>query len=71
MDQTRTVGLDTLPGAFIGVLLGGGSPIQAGTAQLLVLFGLLATQTITIVVAHRLMRLGKLLPPDLAGSLQP
>jgi putative ABC transport system permease protein len=70
MDQTRTVGLVTLPGAFIGVLLGGGSPIEAGTAQLLVLLGLLSTQTITIVVGHRLMRAGRLLPADLAMSLQ-
>jgi putative ABC transport system permease protein len=71
MDQTRTVGLVTLPGAFIGVLLGGGSPIQAGMAQLLVLFGLLSTQTITIVVAHLFIRSGRLLPADLAGSLHP
>lgn len=71
MDQTRTVGLVTLPGAFIGVLLGGGSPIQAGTAQVLVLFGLLCTQTITIVVAHRFMRTARLLPKDLQASLQP
>lgn len=71
MDQTRTVGLVTLPGAFIGVLLGGGSPVQAGVAQLLVLVGLLCTQTVTIVVAHRLMRRGALLPADLAASLQP
>src|SRR6478735_730538 len=42
LDQTRTVGLVTLPGAFTGVLLGGGTPIQAGAAQLLVLVGLLA-----------------------------
>jgi uncharacterized protein (TIGR00245 family) len=27
LDQTRTVGLVTLPGAFVGVLLGGGSPV--------------------------------------------
>ena len=26
LNQTRTVGLVTLPGAFVGVLLGGGSP---------------------------------------------
>ena len=37
LDQTRTVGLVTLPGAFVGVLLGGGTPIQAGAAQVLVL----------------------------------
>ena len=69
LDQTRTVGLVTLPGAFVGVLLGGGSPIQAGAAQLLVLVGLLATQTITIVVAGRLIRVARLLPRDLRESL--
>ncbi|UYM07609.1 ABC transporter permease [Solicola gregarius] len=50
MDQTRTVGLVTLPGAFIGVLLGGGSPTEAGAAQILVLVGILAAQVIAIVV---------------------
>ncbi len=70
-DQTRTVGLVTLPGAFIGVLLGGGSPVQAGLAQVLVLFGLLATQTITVAAAHGLIRSARLLPPDLAGTLLP
>lgn len=68
-DQTRTVGLVTLPGAFIGVLLGGGTPIQAGTAQLLVLFGLLSAQTITVVVAHLFIRSGRLLPTELATAL--
>ncbi|MGH3424495.1 MAG: ABC transporter permease [Nocardioidaceae bacterium] len=50
MDQTRTVGLVTLPGAFIGVLLGGGSPTQAGAAQLLVLIGILAAQVVAVIV---------------------
>jgi len=50
MDQTRTVGLVTLPGAFIGVLLGGGSPTAAGAAQLLVLVGILAAQILAVVV---------------------
>jgi putative ABC transport system permease protein len=71
LDQTRTVGLVTLPGAFVGVLLGGGTPLQAGAAQLLVLVGLLAAQTITVVVAHHLIRAGRLLPPDLAQRLIP
>ena len=39
LDQVRTAGVVTLPGAFIGVLLGGGSPAQAATAQVLVLIG--------------------------------
>jgi len=70
LDQTRTVGLVTLPGAFVGVMLGGGSPIQAGAAQILVLIGLLAAQTITVQVAGRLICGGRLLPGDLATSLR-
>jgi putative ABC transport system permease protein len=69
LDQTRTVGLVTLPGAFVGVLLGGGTPLQAGAAQILVLVGLLATQSITVVVAYRLIRSARLLPADLKDRL--
>ncbi|GAA3634273.1 ABC transporter permease [Microlunatus ginsengisoli] len=71
LDQTRTVGLVTLPGALVGVMLGGGTAIQAGAAQVLVLIGLLAAQTITVAVADRLIRAGRLLPPDLAAALRP
>jgi putative ABC transport system permease protein len=61
LDQTRTVGLVTLPGAFVGVLLGGASPIAAGAAQLLVLVGLLAVEMIAAAltvefVARRIIR---------------
>lgn len=69
VDSTRTVGLVTLPGAFIGVLLGGGSALQAGAAQLLVLIGILAGQAVTVVVAHRLVCAALLLPPDLKRTL--
>ena len=31
LDQTRTVGLVTLPGAFVGMLLGGASPVAGGS----------------------------------------
>ncbi|GAA3555896.1 ABC transporter permease [Microlunatus spumicola] len=65
LDQTRTVGLVTLPGAFVGVLLGGGSPAQAGAAQVLVLVGLLAAQTIVVVVGSLLIERGLLVPEDL------
>jgi len=54
LDQTRTVGLVTLPGAFVGVLLGGGSATEAGATQLLVLIGLLAVESIAIVVVTEL-----------------
>ncbi len=69
LDQVRTTGLVTLPGAFIGVMLGGGSPVQAATAQVLVLFGIMAAQTITVVVAERLVAARRLLPRDLRATL--
>ncbi|BFU47770.1 ABC transporter permease [Krasilnikovia sp. MM14-A1004] len=55
LDQTRTVGLVTLPGAFVGVLLGGGSVVQAGATQLLVLIALLAVEGIAVVVTLELV----------------
>jgi putative ABC transport system permease protein len=61
LDQTRTVGLVTLPGAFVGVLLGGGSPLQAGAAQLLVLIGLLAAQTLAVWGVIELIARGAIL----------
>jgi putative ABC transport system permease protein len=69
LDQVRTTGLVTLPGAFIGVMLGGGSPVQAATAQVLVLFGIMAAQTITVAAAERLVAARRLLPPDLRVAL--
>lgn len=62
LDQTRTVGLVTLPGAFVGVLLGGASPIAAGAAQLLVLIGLLAVETIAAVLTVELVARGLIRP---------
>ena len=61
----------TLPGAFVGVLLGGGSALQAGAAQALVLIGILAGQAVTVVVAHELVKRAKLLPENLADKLHP
>ncbi len=60
LDQTRTVGLVTLPGAFVGVLLGSGDPIQAGAAQVLVLVGLLAAETIAVLVTVELVARGNI-----------
>lgn len=59
LDQTRTVGLVTLPGAFVGVLLGGGTPLEAGAAQVLVLIGLMAAQAITAALLLRQMAVGR------------
>ncbi|WP_436535476.1 ABC transporter permease [Actinoplanes sp. HUAS TT8] len=60
LDQTRTVGLVTLPGAFVGVLLGGGSAVQAGATQLLVLIGLLAAEAIAAALTLELVARGLL-----------
>ncbi|MFI7597441.1 ABC transporter permease [Actinoplanes sp. NPDC049681] len=60
LDQTRTVGLVTLPGAFVGVLLGGGSAVQAGATQLLVLVALLAVEAIAVGVTVELVAAGAL-----------
>lgn len=55
LDQTRTVGLVTLPGAFVGVLLASGSAVQAGAVQILVLVGLLLAQTCAVAVTMELV----------------
>jgi putative ABC transport system permease protein len=55
LDQTRTVGLVTLPGAYIGVLLGGGDPIQAGAVQVLMLIALLAIEAAAVLVTVELV----------------
>jgi putative ABC transport system permease protein len=60
LDQTRTVGLVSLPGAFVGVLLAGASPWQAGAAQVLVLISLLLVQAVAVTVTIELIGSGKL-----------
>ena len=59
LDQTRTVGLVTLPGAFVGVMLGGGSAVQAGATQVLVLIGLLAVQAVAVALTLELVARGR------------
>jgi putative ABC transport system permease protein len=60
LDQTRTVGLVTLPGTFVGILLGGGTPLQAGATQLLVLIALLAIEGVAVLVTVELVAAEKL-----------
>ncbi|MFB7719998.1 ABC transporter permease [Nocardia sp. NPDC056100] len=58
VDQTRTVGLVTLPGAFVGVLLASGSAVQAAAVQVLVLLGLLLAQSVAVAVTVELISRG-------------
>src|SRR3954447_5632947 len=55
LDQTRTVGLVSLPGAFVGMVLGGASPTAAAALQLVVLIGLMAAETIAILIITELL----------------
>jgi putative ABC transport system permease protein len=54
LDQTKSTGLVTLPGAFVGALFGGASPIVAAQFQLVVLAGVALAMTITGIVVTRL-----------------
>ncbi|MER7939294.1 ABC transporter permease [Streptomyces sp. NPDC094473] len=60
LDQTRTVGLVTLPGAFVGMLLGGASPVEAGAVQLFVLVALMAVQAVAVALVLELIARGVL-----------
>lgn len=65
IDSVRTSGLVTLPGAFLGIMLGGGSPLQAAMAQVVVLLGILCSQSCTVLAAYALVIRGRVLPGDL------
>lgn len=54
LDQTKATGLVTLPGAFVGALFGGASPVAAAAFQLVVLAGIGLTMTVTAIVVVRL-----------------
>lgn len=60
LDQTRTVGLVTLPGAFVGMLLAGASPVLAGAVQVFVLMALLAVEALSVALTVELVARGAL-----------
>ncbi|MGH9021614.1 MAG: ABC transporter permease [Acidimicrobiia bacterium] len=64
LDQTRNVGLVTLPGAFVGMLLGGSTPLQAAEVQLVVLLSLLGGEVIAATVATELVAATHVMPGD-------
>jgi putative ABC transport system permease protein len=55
IDQTRTTGIVVLPGAFVGAIFGGASPLEAGRFQIVVLACILAAGVLTSTVLTRLM----------------
>ena len=59
-DQTRTVGLVTLPGAFVGVRLSSGSAAQAGAVQILILIALVLSQSCAVALTIELVARGRI-----------
>jgi putative ABC transport system permease protein len=55
LDQTRSTGLVTLPGAFVGALFGGASPAVAAQFQLVVLAGIALSMMTCGVIVTRLL----------------
>jgi putative ABC transport system permease protein len=55
LDQTKNVGLVTLPGTFVGLVLGGASPGEAARVQLTVLLALLAVEVVAALTVARLV----------------
>lgn len=64
LDQTRTVGLVSLPGAFVGALLGGVSAAQAARFQIVVLVGLLCAEALTATILAYLLGAPATLPAE-------
>src|SRR4051794_26738345 len=54
LDQTKSTGLVTLPGAFVGALFGGASPVVAAQFQLVVLAAVAFAMTLTGIVVTRM-----------------
>jgi putative ABC transport system permease protein len=55
-DQTKTTGLVTLPGAFVGAIFGGVSPLEAGRFQIVVLAAIMCAGAITAVILIGFLR---------------
>jgi putative ABC transport system permease protein len=56
VDQTRTTGIVVLPGAFVGAIFAGASPLEAGRFQLVVLACILTAGILTAVTLTRTAR---------------
>jgi putative ABC transport system permease protein len=64
LDQTKNVGLVTLPGTFVGLVLAGASPAEAARVQLTVLLALLAVEVVAALLVARLVVAGLTQPGE-------
>jgi len=51
IDQTKTTGMVFFPGAMVGAILGGASPINAVRLQLILLWTLMGAASISALIA--------------------
>jgi putative ABC transport system permease protein len=68
LDQTKNTGLVTLPGAFVGALFGGASPLEAAEFQIVVLAALVLAGTVTAVLSTSIAAGAGRLPAPAAMS---
>ena len=68
LDQSKSTGLVTLPGAFVGALVGGASPADAAKFQLVVLAGIALSMTVTGSVSPFRSRASLPLRPEFGGG---
>ncbi|WP_445489786.1 ABC transporter permease [Niallia sp. 03133] len=54
LESQKTIGLVQLPGMMTGQIIGGASPIQAVKFQLLIVFAIMASATLTCFILSRL-----------------
>ena len=66
-DQTRTTGLVTLPGAFVGAVFGGVSPLEAGRFQIVVLASIIGCGAIVAVIVTAWLAPVRVRPGQLAA----
>jgi putative ABC transport system permease protein len=64
LDQKKHVGLVTLPGTFVGLVLAGASPAEAARVQLTVLLSLLAVEVVAALTVARLVVAGLTQPGE-------
>jgi putative ABC transport system permease protein len=63
-DQTRTTGIVTLPGAFVGAVFGGASPLAAAQFQIIVLAAILTAGALTVASFTWIFGAPRVLPLD-------
>lgn len=62
LDQTRATGLVTLPGTFVGALMGGASPLLAAQLQIAVLAGQTLAGTLAAITLTSIITRTRVLP---------